>query len=283
MAIEHRWAAVALLLSACGSTSAGGSPPLAAAGSAGSGSAGTGNAGASGASAGSSGELCPSGEPGVLAGATARVNLPIRVSGSGAPLTTGQVVTPTSGSPYRLSLLKFFVSQPVLILPTGARVTAQLLNAAGTPRAYGLLLVDLDDPTSAALNLAAPPGDYAGLELGIGIPQACNGGDPTLRSFPLNADGDMYWTWGEGYMFIRIEGTEQANGAWTPFAHHVGFQQNFRLAQVTGVIHMSAGTPPALQVDIDRMLAPPAGSVPDPSDAWVADNMSSHGVLTLSP
>jgi hypothetical protein len=283
MTSEHRCAAVALLLAACGSTSAGGSPQLAAAGGPGASSAGSSNAGAAGASAGSSGELCPSDKPAVLAGATARVSLPIRVSGSGAPLTTGQVVTPTSGSPYQLSLLKFFVSQPVLILPTGARVAAQLLNAAGTPRAYGLLLVDLDDPTSLALNLAAPAGDYAGLELGIGVPEPCNGGDPTLLSFPLNADGDMYWSWGARYMFIRIEGTEQADGAWTPFTHHVGFQQNFRLAQVTGAIHTSSGTPPALQVDIDHMLALPAGTVPDASEAWVADNMSSHGVLTLVP
>src|SRR4051812_31808203 len=128
--MELRWVAAVLVLTACGSSRSSSQASSDGAGSAGVESAGASgasanNAGASGANAnnaGTNGEACPSDHPAVLASATARINLPVRVSASGVPLSTGQAVTPASGVPYQLSLLKFFVSQPVLLAPNGARV-----------------------------------------------------------------------------------------------------------------------------------------------------------------
>jgi len=247
---------------------------------------GGGGAGSGAGDAGSGGIVgreCPGATPVIASGATGRVSLPIEVTGAGATLTTGQEVRPEGAAPYKLSLLKFFLSQPVLLQADGRRVPAQLLDGAGAPRPYGLLLVDLEDPTSLSVSVAAPAGDYAGLELGIGVPAPCNGGDPTTHVFPLNADSDMYWTWGSQYLFIRVEGATQSDGAWNTFLHHVGFQPAFRITQVTGRILLdpSATTAPSLHMDIDRLLTVPTPA--DGADAWVADNFATHRVLTLVP
>jgi hypothetical protein len=247
----------------------------------------SGSAAGSAGAAGITGAQCPGAAPVIVPGATGQVSLPIQVTGAGATLTTGQEVRPEGASPYKLSLLKFFFSQPVLMKADGGRVPAQLLNGAGAPRPYGLLLVDLEDPSSLVVSLAAPRGDYAGLELGIGVPAPCNGGDPTTHVFPLNADSDMYWTWGTGYMFIRVEGSAQADGAWNTFLHHVGFQPAFRITQVTGAIHLDANgaTPPTLHLDTDRLLTAPTPT-PTPTggaDVWIADNFATRRVLTLVP
>ena len=72
------------------------------------------------------------------------------------------------------------------------------------PLPYGLLLVDADDEASQLLRLAAPAGTYEGLRISVGVPEPCNGGDPTTHVHPLNADGDMWWFWGSQFLFIRV-------------------------------------------------------------------------------
>ncbi|HEX7452109.1 MAG TPA: MbnP family protein [Polyangiaceae bacterium] len=285
--IRHCWllAVACSSLLACGSVS---EPQSAAgAGAAGAGAAGAGAAGLAGNAGG--GDQCPA-SPILSPSGTSSVTLPIEIVGAGAPLTTGQAVTPATGTPYKLSLLKLYLSSPVLLKSDGTRVAAQLVDVNRVPRLYGIALVDLDAPASQSLTIAGPAGDYAGLELGVGLPPACNAGDPTTRAFPLNADSDMYWTWGSQYMFIRVEGSLGGNGAWSSFALHVGFQQAYRAVRVTGALSLtpSAVGSPKLQLDIDRLLRAPAGADPTGADShegpdeWVADN-AANGAFTLVP
>jgi hypothetical protein len=275
-------------LFACGSVSDPQSPGTAGTSSA----AGISNmAGGSGAGAGGAlgADQCPA-APTPAANGSAGVTLTVQIVGAGAPITTGQTVMPPAGTPYKLALLKFYLSSPVLLSGDGSRVPAQLVTANAAPRPYGIALIDLDDTASQSLTIAGPAGDYAGLELGVGLPPACNGGDPTTQAFPLNADSDMYWTWGSQYMFMRIEGSLEANGVWSSFALHVGYQQAYRAAKVLGALHLpsGAGAPPALRLDVDRLLNAPTGADTSGADSheapdeWVADN-AANGALTLVP
>src|SRR5450631_4405761 len=120
--IRHcRFLAVACSsLLACGSVS---EPQSAAgAGAAGAGAAGAGAAGAGAAEAGAAGlagnagggDQCPE-SPMPSPSGTSSVTLPMEIVGAGAPLTTGQAVTPATGTPYKLSLLKLYFSSPVLL------------------------------------------------------------------------------------------------------------------------------------------------------------------------
>jgi hypothetical protein len=216
--------------------------------------------------------------------------LPIQIVGAGTPIVTGQTVTPATGSPYKLSLLKFYLSSPVLLGSDGTRAPAALVQANGMPRPYGVALVDLDDPASQSLIISGPAGDYAGLELGVGLPAACNAGDPTTRAFPLNADSDMFWTWGTQYLFIRVEGSRQSGVDWSTFALHVGYQQAYRSVHVMGALHLQPGaaTASSLRFDVDHLLSAPAGADPTGADSheapdeWVADN-AANGALALVP
>ncbi|HEY3667769.1 MAG TPA: MbnP family protein [Polyangiaceae bacterium] len=287
------YGAVCLSMCACGSASS--SANVAAAGAPG--SAGASDAagapnpgGASGAGAGTGGgaDQCPE-SPIPDASGSSGVTLPVEIFGAGAPLTTGQVVTPSTGTPYKLSLLKLYFSSPVLLKSDGTRVPAQLVQSNATPLPYGISLVDLDVPASQSLTLIGPGGDYSGLELGVGLPAACNAGDPTKRAFPLNADSDMYWTWGTQYMFIRIEGARGGEGAWSSFTLHVGFQQAYRVVRLTGGLRlMPGGGSPKVHLDVDRLLNAPSGADASGADSheapdeWVADN-AANGALTLVP
>jgi len=234
------------------------------------------SAGAGGASSAGS-EQCPA-LPALPADATSSLTLPLQIVGAGAPITTGQAITPATGSSYKLSLLKFYLSSPVLLKSDGTRAPAALVQANGMPRAYGVALVDLDDPASQSLTVSGPPGDYAGLELGVGLPAACNAGDPTTRAFPLNADSDMFWTWGSQYMFIRIEGSRSSGSDWSTFALHVGYQQAYRSVHVMGELHLRPGaaTASGLRFDVDHLLNAPAGAAAsganshEAPDEWVA-------------
>jgi len=248
-------------------------------GAGGTASAGAGNAGAA--------DQCP-GSPTPSPSGSVVITLPIQIVGAGAPITTGQAVMPATGTPYKLTLLKFYFSSPVLLKSDGTRVPAQLALANAAPRPYGIALVDLDDPVSQSLTIAGPAADYAGLELGVGLPAACNVGDPTTRAFPLNADSDMFWTWGTQYMFIRVEGSLQNNADWSSFTLHVGFQQAYRAAKVMGALHLPAAAAPTLRLDVDRLLSAPTGADASGADSheapdeWVADN-AANGAFTLVP
>lgn len=284
----YRWLCGLACLSVC-ACGAGASPATAGTSAAGApGSVGESNSGGAAGSAGANAG-CPSATPARLATATSSVTLRVEIDGAGGPVTTGEVVTPQVGGAYNLSLLKFFFAAPVLLKTDGSRVPAQLVTPSGSPSPYGLALVDLDDPTTQSLGIAGPPGDYAGLELGVGVPAPCNAGDPTSHIFPLDADSDMYWTWGTQYMFIRVEGALQSADTWSKFGLHVGYQQAYRVAQLSGALHLPSAQAPTLHVDADRLLVAPASADPTGADSheapdeWVADNMASHGVLTLVP
>jgi hypothetical protein len=139
--------------------------------------------------------------------------LPIEIFGAGAAITHGPI-----GHTFDGHVVQAVSAQVLSLVARAARERRHARAGSGgaaniTPRPYGVALVDLDDAASQSLTIAAPGGDYMGLELGVGLPAACNAGDPTTRAFPLNADSDMFWTWGSQYMFIRAEGSLESNGA----------------------------------------------------------------------
>jgi hypothetical protein len=115
-----------------------------------------------------------------------------------------------AGRRIRLSTLRFFVSHVVLRRSGAAPVLGELVDGAGKLQAHGVHLIDLDDPASLVLRVRAPAGEYDQVAFRIGLPPSCNVGNPAAAVSPLNADGGMTWTWGFGYILVKIEGSEQA-------------------------------------------------------------------------
>jgi hypothetical protein len=253
----------------------------------------SGNGGIDGGGSGGGGatpERCVGPTPAPASSANGRVDIPIRVTVNASPLAVGAPAMGASGREYKVSLLKFFLSDPQLL--SGAeKVPAQIVGSDGKPAPYGLQLVDAEDPGTQVLRLSAPEGSYSGLQFGVGVPAACNATTATTGVYPLNPDSEMFWTWGSQFLFIRVEGsTHDATSAdWSSFFYHVGYDAAYSSISVLGDVSLTAGPPtptgPTLSLDLDRMLytegAPlPSGrhSVPD---GWVVDNLEKNQAFTL--
>jgi len=245
------------------------------------GSGGNATAGGSSGAAGSAGtaSACPGPAPAAL-GATGRLDLPVKVTINGTEAVIGQPGTGREGREFRLSLFKFFLSQPVFLGEDGAETPAQFLGADGLPLPYELQLVDADDPATQLLRLSAATGTYTALRFSVGVPMACNWMSSTAAIHPLNPDSDMFWTWGSQFMFIRIEGSSRpsATGEWQGFTYHVGYDPAFTRLTVPGALEVGAGAVgPTLALDIDLMLETDADGLPSPQhsvpEGWVVDNL----------
>jgi hypothetical protein len=252
-----------------------------------------GNAGAAGAGAagGAAAQACAGPSPITLPLASSgRVDLPVSITINGVPAEVGAAGAGRDGREYRLSLFKFFLAEPALANAGGQETPAQLLTAQGTPAPYGVHLVDLDDPTTQIVHLSTEIGSYAALRLGVGVPSACNSIRSTDQVYPLNPDSDMFWTWGSQFMFIRIEGSTRpgADGEWTPFLYHVGFDPAFAdltIPSERAIGVTASGTGPTLSLDLDLMLATSGEPLPMPKhnvpDGWVVDNLENNQAMTL--
>ena len=227
---------------------------------------------------------CPAAAPARQSANAAQVVFPIEIQAGGKPMRFGQEVMRKDGVAEKFTLFHAFVAEPFLLDARGGRIAAQLGDEQGRPLPYGLLLVDPEKAT--ALTLLAPAGSYAGLELGVGVPAPCNAGDPTKRVFPLSADGDMYWSWGSQYLFVRLEGfvREPGETTWGRYQLHMGFDQLYRRARLMGPVTVP-GTPPTIVFDLDGLIQPdgpgaePATSVVTPD--WVAEHISGGAVLSF--
>ncbi|WP_339066633.1 MbnP family copper-binding protein [Teredinibacter turnerae] len=94
-------------------------------------------------------------------------------------------------------------------------------------------LVHLTDQATQQMvsgQLSTDGGDYRGLRFTVGVPEALNHANPLTAAFPLN-DSGMFWSWQQGYKFLRIDAA--GSNKW---ALHVGS---------TGCQSPSAIRPPA--------------------------------------
>lgn len=183
------------------------------------------------------------------------------------PFALGSVLSSEQGAQYKVSKLRYYLSEAALVDSSGAVVRVPLAKADGSPLPYGLALVDADVPSSQAVALMAPPGTYKAVNLSVGVPVTCptgeplNHGDASMRAAPLDVDTDMYWSWDPNYIFLKIEGQVQSAGAWKPFFFHVGEDANRGSLHLHVPLTVAAGQPARLDVtvDVNRLFVSPTG------------------------
>jgi uncharacterized repeat protein (TIGR04052 family) len=71
---------------------------------------------------------------------------------------------------------------------------------------------------NAVVQGSVPAGAYHGLRFKLGVPFARNHGDQALAPSPLNLTS-LFWTWQDGYKFLRFEGDSPESGG---FIFHLG-------------------------------------------------------------
>jgi hypothetical protein len=215
-----------------------------------------------------------------------RLDLPIRLA-IGSASAEIDVAAAADGRELRVSLFKFFLTEPVLVDAAGRETKGQVVDAEGKPLPYGVQLVDMEEP-SPHFRIAASDGIYSRLRFGVGVPPGCNAPSNSDHVYPLNPDSEMYWGWAARFMFIRIEGSSRATPTqeFAPFLYHVGFDAAFAHITVEGALTVNGvGSGPTLVLDIARMLATEAQMLPAPQhavpDGWVPDNLENNAAFTL--
>lgn len=204
-----------------------------------------------------------------------------------APLILGQEFEVGEGK-YNLTTLKFFLAEPTLTTEDGSLVPAQFVSQKGDPTPYNVVLVDAEQESSLALSIAAPPGSYAGLTLGLGLPAPCNASDPTLATYPLSLDADMFWAWGTQYMFQRVHGKAWVDESWQSLVYDVGFDASYRTIHLNYALGPDSGAPPArLAFDASAFFdAPPGEEILLMNHAlapeWILQNLATEA-FSLAP
>src|SRR5713101_8376937 len=148
---------------------------------------------------------CPETTP-VPAGDDARIELAVEPVLGGKPFVFGQRTDLPNGGAVTPLNFRFYLAHLALLRANGSAVQAPMITAAGAPAPYDVHLFNAEDPESSTVRLAAPAGDYTGLELVFGIDDDCNAATLGNLKPPLSAASQMSWPHVAGYLFLRFEG-----------------------------------------------------------------------------
>jgi hypothetical protein len=125
----------------------------------------------------------------------------------GKPVLKDTTYLTPKGEKYRISALRFFVSDIALAKSVGKECQAV------TEHGNSVFLIEYfeedlgNQPATNVVRFKIPEGSYSDVRFTIGVPRNLNHSDPTANSYPLEMDrGDMYWNWNSGYIFFLMEG-----------------------------------------------------------------------------
>jgi hypothetical protein len=220
------------------------------------------------------------------------------------PLVSDSPMTSESGAQYKVSMLRFYISRFGLLDSSGNTVSAMLVDSAGNPLKYEVAFYDAARPETHTIWVKAKKGSYKGLVLSVGVPDSTstspkihlNHSDASQKTYPLDIDTDMYWTWSTGYVFFKVEGHSLIDTTWQPIVYHVGSDSRYLVTRVEVPFTVaSSSQQQSLLLNINRLfVSPSGGNVPNivgsPSDRnaqsgaladSVARNISQSGFITL--
>jgi hypothetical protein len=197
-------AGLLLGLTACGNASStpggdsmAGGPAAGGAAAGGAGTPGGGTAGDGGTAA----TACPQGPPLHQASGT-MVELAFAPTLNGKPLVVLEPNQLPDGT-LTPSNARFYVSELSLLKDDGSSLPVDLVGPDGKGEAYGVHLVNLDEPASLTLRTRAPAGTYKGATFTWGLNDACNASSGL--GTPLSFDSQMMWPHVAGFLFLRYE------------------------------------------------------------------------------
>jgi hypothetical protein len=95
---------------------------------------------------------------------------------------------------------------------------------------YSYHLLDVTDNNTLSITIDdIPTGDYVGISYMIGVDSTSNVSGP--QSGALDPVNEMFWSWNNGYIFLKAEGMEHMSS--TQFRYHIG---GFRNSNSTNAI-----------------------------------------------
>lgn len=179
-------------------------------------------------------------------------------------LNTEPVYHNVSGETYNFTLFNFFVSNIKLKTCSGGEYVV--------PQNDSYFLVRASDAPSQLIQLKnVPSDDYTGISFVIGVDSLRNTMDLAQRTGVLDPafgerDGNMYWSWNSGYIFVKMEGLSaqaKADRAGNQkFRYHIGGFggmiskstnniRNFSEAFMDQAATVGQGTTTTLNINVD--------------------------------
>lgn len=135
-----------------------------------------------------------------------------------SPLILGETYTNTSNENYRVSELKYIISNITLRRKDGSLFII--------PPEESYFVVNQAQASSLTINLDnIDAGAYESVSFGFGVdPTKYPIQSGTLNFIPTAEETGMLWTWSAGYKFIKFEGDFTSNSTQeeSPFLIHVG-------------------------------------------------------------
>jgi len=125
---------------------------------------------------------------------------------------------------------RFYISQVKLVDASGRRVPLTLAQD-GVWQQRDVAFLSFEDPGSDCANGSpqkheeiagtAPAGHYTGIEFTLGVPEDLDHADATIAQSPLNLS-DMFWSWQDGYKFLRFDARVTSQGKGASYIFHLG-------------------------------------------------------------
>ncbi len=139
------------------------------------------------------------------------------VGGADLQLNTGSY-TNESGEQFKVSMLRYFVSNIVLTNVNGSKYIV--------PQDSSYFLIDESKPSTLMTSIKIPEGEYSKLEFVLGVDSLRNTKDLSQRTGVLDPTGEasgMYWSWNSGYIFFKMEGNSPSSKLTNNvFQYHIG-------------------------------------------------------------
>lgn len=173
-----------------------------------------------------------------LVAAELQLRIEPRWNNDALTVPSAEITTP-AGQRVRVTRLAALLSDFQLLKPDGSLVRLE--------NQFGFIDAGSGRLTVALTNV--PAGDYRGLQVRIGVPDAVNHADPGLwpPGHALNPTiNGLHWSWSGGYVFLALEGYWRESGGGDPagFSYHlakepqlmtVRFLSQFKVEQATRV------------------------------------------------
>ncbi|GBL36260.1 hypothetical protein EMGBS15_18550 [Filimonas sp.] len=213
----------------------------------------------------------------VPSGTTGDVTIHFINQAGGAAIAPGALLyTNTSGNTYSVDILKYYVSQVVLVKEDGAEFKLNNYD-----------LIDAFDVNfSNIIATKVPNGNYTSMKFIMGVDSARN--HTGAQDGDLDPANNMIWTWSTGYIFFKHEGTyKNAADSNKVLQFHLGTDKALSTLQIPIALTVSGSNKtmnivfelnkmynsPSIDFNIDNIHMSTSAA----DDTWIA-NMVSNSV-----
>lgn len=124
-----------------------------------------------------------------------KVHLSISMKYDTSDLKINEFYITESEDTFRTTMLKFYISNIILVKNDGSEYKE--------PESYHLF--SLENPVKTTVQIkGVPAGEYTKIRFGLGIDSIRNHSGAQVGD--LDPANGMFWTWNDGYLFLRYEG-----------------------------------------------------------------------------